>query len=178
MPLTKRPNVVSNGFIDAVLYELDEYMNRTPEWQNFNIEITSAVRTPLSQLNVINAYATSKNIKFDEFSSLDVYGTTVIDGETYYRWQRTWSKLLNIGIIVNPPLDAICLFDYINASGQNRKGQVIHQSPHIAGKAFDISGQAGLDKIKRLIDGAIKEQVGIKSYTIERENNAFHCNII
>ena len=176
MPLTKRPTVVSNGHIDIVLNELEEYMNRTPEWANFNIEITSAVRTVYTQLVIIETYANKKGIRFAEFVSGDPDAMVTIDRKKYYAWQRTWSKLLNVGIIINPCYDAECLHDYI-VNGVNKKGSIIKQSTHMQGSAFDISGNAGLDNLKRLIEGAMKDKIGISSFLVERKNNALHCNI-
>ncbi len=176
MPVIKRKSFISNEKLDKVINNLDEYMKKTPKWSNFNIELTSGYRTPEVQLTIIESYAIKNKIKFPEFDPYNVSKKVIVDGKNVYCWQRTWSKLLNIGIIVNPCFDAECLFDYI-VGGVNKKGQIIKQSTHMQGRAFDMSGNVGLDKEKELIEDAMKAGVGIISYLIERNNNAAHCNI-
>ena len=88
-----------------------------------------------------------------------------------YIWQMAWSNLLNLGVIINPPLPAVALMDYWRG-GLNKKGMLIGVSPHTKGKSFDLSGTDSLAIVQSL---KLKEK--IKGYLLERENNCIHVDI-
>jgi hypothetical protein len=100
------------------------------------------------------------------------------DGKKIATWQRAWSRLLNKGIIVNPPLEAECLFDYFR-NGVNKKGQKIGMSPHYYGKAFDISGGEDYNPVNEteVIKHALADKLkGLKGYLLERKQNCLHVD--
>lgn len=171
---------ISNDHIDQVLLQLDYFISRS-QYRDMILRITSGVRTPDSQLRVIKGYAGTKQVFYASEISDDVnLKINIPNVGLVYTWQRTWSKLLNLGIIVNPPIDAICIDDYykvINGLRVNRKGILIPSSPHIKGKAFDVSGYLGMDVTFALLDTAMKSGVGIINIVSERENNCQHCDI-
>ena len=173
--------VVTNPNIDKVLGNLDYFVSNS-QYTDVTLYITSAVRTTESQLKIINNYAYLKSVIYKPEMVEDVNKKIFIPvlGKEVYSWQRTWSKLLNIGIIVNPPFEAEVLEDYwktINGLKVNRKGTMIKGSPHILGKAFDVSGRNGIDLTFACLDTAMKSGVGITNILIERENNALHNDI-
>lgn len=104
--------------------------------------------------------------------------TRIYEGKTIYGWQLLWSKLLNIGIIINPPIEAEVLFDYISG-GVNKKGITIKESVHSKGLAFDISGGEDHDPSNELarVKQALEAKLpGLKGYTLERKNNCLHVD--
>jgi hypothetical protein len=152
-----------NEKLNATLQRIDKY------WPANGEKVTSGVRDPEDSLRIIRQYLRAKNL-----AKIYPYAMTGAidqkDGKQYV-WQEAWSHLLNIGVIINPPYPAECLKDYFRG-GVNKKGQVIGQSPHIRGTAFDLSGTDSEVIVKRL-----KEDGMIRGYLVERENNAIHCDI-
>ena len=94
-----------------------------------------------------------------------------------YSWQMAWSHLLNLGVIINPPVAAKCLmhttFDKID-----RFNKVINQTPHAKGTAFNVGGGGnGVTDEAAVIQKALNNKVpGLVGYLIERENNALHVS--
>jgi hypothetical protein len=172
--LKLRPNII-RGFeeVDKVIVRLDKYfgMFKHEAW------VTSIVRLPSDQLRIIIDYANKHNIPVN-FKVEDVE-KKLPNGN--YIWQETWSLLLNKGIIINPPIAAKVLHDYIK-NGENRKGQIIPPSPHFFGRCFDISGSSnGIDDELKIINSAITQDpiLGklILKITPERVNNALHIDV-
>ena len=100
------------------------------------------------------------------------------DPDGNYSWQLAWSNLLNVGVIINPPVKAICLMNYIR-KGVNKKGQYINQTPHSSGTAFNIGGGSNgiMDELTVLNDALKEKKIpGLKSFLAERENNALHVD--
>jgi hypothetical protein len=156
--------VVLNDRLNAVLTRIDKY------WPPQGEKVTSGVRSPEDSLRIIRTYLKSKDLARHYPDAM----TCKIDAKLsngYYVWQMAWSHLLNTGVIINPPLPAACLMDYVRG-GVNKKGQVIGQSPHIRGTAFDISGTDSHTIVKRLVEDKM-----IRGYLLERENNCIHCDI-
>lgn len=156
--------VVLNDRLNSVLTAIDKY------WPPQGEKVTSGVRSPEDSLRIIRTYLKSKDLARLYPDAI----TCKIDAKLpngYYVWQMAWSHLLNKGVIINPPLPASCLMDYIR-NDKNKKGQVIGQSPHIRGTAFDISGTDSLIIVKRLVEDKM-----IRGYLLERENNCIHCDI-
>jgi hypothetical protein len=154
--------------------------------------VTSGKRDPSDQLRIIRDYSINKKIRglYPEFSqglflnwSLDKKVKFQIDGvdREIFWWQQTWSKLLNIGVLINPPITAECLMDSLRANGTNRKNCVIPASSHFSGKAWDIGGGDDHNPTNeyQVIEEAKKDQnTRIFSLTLERENNCIHINIL
>jgi hypothetical protein len=179
--LTLAPGVIQTPETDPVIYALDSRF----AMRGVKARVTSIKRTPEDQLRIIRDYCVKKGV-VNEFPEIlfdrPVTGRDEVTGflEPIYYWQRAWSRLLNIGVIINPPMGAKCLFDYINKEGVNKIGQIILPSPHFFGKSFDIGGGPNgigdeLDIVKM---AAADPKVGIKKYVIERENNAIHIDVV
>ena len=178
--LKLRDGVVLTPATEVVIIALDKYF----EQANCIAWVTSVLRTAQDQLRIIrNELVRRKlDVKYPDAISKGVNDKVTIGGKEYYAWQYGWSALLNVGFIVNPPIAAICLMDYISG-GVNKKGKLINTSPHIAGLAFNVGGGADgisgsvaneLAIIQKALDNKLK---GLKSILAERNNNAVHCNV-
>lgn len=162
---------------DVVIAKLDRYFARA----NHTAWVTSVLRTPEQQLGVIRKYAVLKEVdkEYPEILTCKVEDKDA--NGVYYKWQWAWSRLLNIGIIINPPVAAKCLFDYYRR-GVNMKGRIIPPSIHSSGLAFDIGGRAGVDPTPvdelEIVTEAMSEEpaIGIASLLLERGNNCLHVN--
>jgi hypothetical protein len=165
----KYRKIILNDELDSVLSAIDHY------WPPASEIVTSGIRVPDDSLRIIRQYLRSKGLdkKYPEAMTCDILdkGKDIrFDGDIY-AWQAGWSALLNAGVIVNPPFEAVCLMDYFR-NGINKKGQRIGQSPHVKKKAFDLSGTDSLTIVKRLVEDKM-----IRGFLLERENNCIHCDI-
>lgn len=172
--LIVRPGVILTETIDPVIAGLDPY------FEGRHAYVTSGLRTKEHQLDIIKQYAKLKGVA-KEFPAVV---TATLDAKTFYRekavyaWQPAWSRLLERGVIINPPVAASPLFDYIR-NGVNRKGVIIMPSPHMRGTAFDIGGGVdGVEDERLIIALAIGKVAGLASVLVERENNAIHVNCV
>lgn len=177
--LIVREGVVLTPVIEPVIISLDDYFKQA----NCIAYVTSGLRTAEDQLRIIRNELIKRklDIKYPDAISKGVNDKVIVGGKEYFAWQYAWSNLLNVGFIVNPPVPAICLMDYIS-NGTNKKGQLFNASPHITGTAFNVGG--GVDGIsgsvtnelaiiQKALDNKLK---GLKSILQERNNNALHCN--
>lgn len=174
--LVVNKNVVLTPHIDPVIYDLDAEF----EAAQLKSYVTSGLRTPEDQLRIIrNALVTNRLANDYPEAFLAIDHKVEYEGNTIYGWQLGWSKLLNIGFIVNPPYDANVLMDYVRpGSKENKKGKMIYQSPHTRGTSFDIGGgKDGLNNELEVIKGAMGKVKGLKGYLLERNNNCLHCDV-
>lgn len=179
--LTVSSNVILTETCDPVIVALDSHF----ESARVKARVTSCLRTPDSQLAIIRNYMRSKGLdeKYPVGMSCGIDEVIRWNNpdsgqlEEVYGWQPAWSKLLNIGVIINPPLPARVLMDYYRR-GDNRKGAIIQPSPHFRGTAFDIGGAAnGIDDELTVVAAAYKLGVkGFINYLPEHDNNAIHCD--
>lgn len=181
--LKVNPGVVLAPIAEKVIIAMDAEF----EAEGKVAYVTSCVRTEESQLSVIRGYLTKMGLDktYPDAMVCKVEDKKTWEGEVVYMWQPGWSALLNAGVIINPPLDAVCLMDYIGAGGKNRKGEVIHASAHIRGQktqVFDIGGgKDGIDgnvvSEQKIVQKAIdKKMPGVVSMVIEHKNNCVHVN--
>lgn len=174
--LLLKPSVVLTPIIEPVICALDKYFEKA----NKIAYVTSGKRNPEGQLQIIRGYIEKKGFK-DEFK--EAFNKGVHDKFTHekfgsiYSWQLGWSKLLSVGVIINPPCAAACLLDYIR-DGINKKGRIINGSPHFNGTAFDIGGaDNGIGDETAILMQALKDRVpGLMNVLPERENNANHID--
>jgi hypothetical protein len=170
--------VVMTPIIEPVIVALDEYFREA----NKKAYVTSGLRNPESQLTIIRSYLKNKGYEKhfpDAFAyEVDKMVEDPKHGEIY-AWQLGWSKLLNIGVIINPPKLSYPLMDYFR-NGINKKGVLINGSPHFKGTAFDIGGGVnGITDETAILMKAMKDGVlGLVNILPERENNANHCDCI
>lgn len=177
--LKVREGVILTPIIEPVIIALDKYFEKA----NCSAWVTSGLRSADDQLRIIRNELIKRKLdaKYPDAVSKSVNEKIAHEGQTIYAWQLGWSALLNVGFIVNPPVAAICLMDYIS-NGVNKKGQLINASPHFQGLAFNIGG--GADGISgtvtnelAVIQSAVNDKIkGIKSFLAERNNNALHIN--
>lgn len=177
MNITIRSGVVLSPSISRCLSAIDPYFS------DCSATITSGLRTVLDQIRIIKEKVARHGIEklYPEYiANIDreVTFTVPVDDYQYYWWQRAWSKLLNIGDIVNPPVPAEALFDYIRpGSTLNKKGRIIEVSPHLKGTAFDLSGP-DLEKIRAATAKAYEEgKSHISGFLEEKVNNAIHVDV-
>ncbi len=131
------------------------------------------------QLEIIRDYAATYGIQeeFPEIISSRVMEKMNYDDKKIYTWQRAWSRLLHQGIIISPPMRAVCLFDYLLPSGENMKGKEMGISQHFFGKAFDIESPSCLVKVMEVLSIAIEKKLpGLKSFSQERAGGCLHIN--
>jgi hypothetical protein len=170
------PGVILTPTIEPVIVGLDDYYRA----ENKKAYVTSGLRYPLNQLQIIRSYIEKKGLKA-QFPELFTKGVNdkIIHDEfgLIYTWQMGWSKLLNIGVIINPPIAAACLMDYIR-NGINKKGLVIQGSPHFKGSAFDIGGGPNgiTDELGPIQKAQADKLPGLVGILPERENNAIHVD--
>lgn len=165
-------SVVLTPVIAPVIEALDKYF----EEANLKAVVTSGLRNSQDQLRIIRQYLVSKGLseKYPEAMSCELQDKGP-DG--HFKWQMAWSNLLNIGVIINPPVQARVLMDYVKA-GRNLKGSNIPASSHFRGTAFDIGGSHNsIQDEAAVVARAHADGIpGLVSYLPERENNAIHCN--
>jgi hypothetical protein len=170
-------NVITTPTIDRTLVLLDPYFENEP------VTVTSGLRTAEKQLEIIAEKVKQHHLEamFPEWllfkgNKADV--KTKIDEHQFYWWQRSWSKLLNLNDIVNPPLAAILLEDYTKPGTViNKKGSVVDISPHQRGNAFDIGGGTRIhERANIILKAANEKKCFIFSYLVEYVNNAIHIN--
>jgi hypothetical protein len=174
--LLLKPGVKLTHVIEPVIVSLDKYFKEI----NKVAYVTSGLRDPEEQLQIIRGYLVSKGLKDQHKEAFGKCSSAKINSDKYgliYSWQIGWSKLLNMGVIINPPFAAGCLMDYIR-NGVNKKGLVISGSPHFKGTAFDIGGSSnGIEDELPAIKKAFADKVpGLVGYLPERENNAIHLD--
>lgn len=166
------PNVILTPIIDAVITKLDPYFINHPS------VVTSGLRDAYKQLEVIRQYLKIKGLDSKYPQAMTCKPTDMVVGNsTEYVWQMAWSNLLSVGVIINPPLQAKCLMDYIR-NGVNKKGEIISQTPHARGTAFNIgAGANGVEDEAAILQKALNDKLpGLADFIKERENNALHCD--
>lgn len=175
--LTLRSGVIRTAVTDPVIARLEPYFAE----RNHHAIVESIFRDPDAQLRLIQKYCRQRNVKYTQVHWATVKSRIEFQGRDVYQWQPAWSALLSIGVIINPPLDAVCLMDYWR-DGINKKGRMIPASPHQRGTEFDIGGRGGSDATVTdelaVVQEAMRRDpaIGIRSYTIERENNCLHIS--
>jgi hypothetical protein len=173
--LTVNPGVKMTPKAEKVIISLDPYFERA----KLKARVTRVLSTPDDQLAIIR--------NFLKIHQLDKkYPTAMICGlmdkvANQYVWQMAWSNLLNIGIIINPPMAAECLMDYVR-DGVNKKGKIINQTPHVRGDCFDVGGRGGdnptIDDELIVMRQAQKDRLpGIKFILAEHGNNCVHTDV-
>jgi hypothetical protein len=171
--LIVQDSVILTPVIEPVIVALDEYFER----HKLKAFVTSGLRDHNAQLRVVRNYLVRKGLDKVYPLAMTCKAEDKNPDGTYV-WQMAWSNLLNVGVIINPPLRAQCLMNYIR-NGVNKKGQFINQTPHAAGKAFNVGGGSnGIMDELAVLNEALKEKKipGLKSFLAERENNALHVD--
>lgn len=171
--------IVTAPAIDRTAAALDKY------FENYPVTMTSGKRTAQVQLRIIQDKVKHHGIDklYPEFNlcfgSGAEFKTKIDGGEEYYFWQRAWSKLLNIGDIVNPPVPAEVLFDYYRpGSTVNGKGRVIGASPHAEGLAFDLAGHDIKEIGNRVHLAKENGDAFVHGYLVEPVNSAVHVDCV
>lgn len=170
--LTINPGVILTPIIEPVIYLLDPYFEKA----NLKAVVTSGLRDAYKQLEVIRQYLKMKGLDTKYPDAMVCKPQEEVAG--VYKWQMAWSNLLNVGVIINPPLAATCLMDSLRPNGTNRKGTLINQTPHARGTAFNIgAGANGVADETIVLQKALNDKLpGLAGFLAERENNALHCD--
>lgn len=174
-----RPGVVLTETIEPVIISLEKYFANA----HVMAWVTSGLRGPEDQLRIIRNALTARHLdaQYPDVFKKGIADKIEVNGKLVYAWQFGWSKLLNVGFIVNPPFTAEVLMDYYRpGSIENRKGRIIGQTPHATGRAFDIGGgEGGIARELKVVQGALKAGVkGLKGFLAEHGNNCVHCDCI
>lgn len=186
--LKVKPGVVLTPIIEPVIVGLDRKFSQAKKeaW------ITSGKRDPAGQLRVIVDLALQHLLgnEFDFLGSMTLETTTEFEGQPVLAWRVVWSRLLNLGVIVNPPEKSKTLMDYNRvdeASGHlvlyKPPGYEIDASDHFLGTCADIGGgDNGISDELAIVQAALaaKDVPGLVSCVIERKNNCVHfkCEIL
>ena len=165
--------------VDPVIYRLDPFFERA----NLRGEVSRALVTSSSQLALIRRQVQVQGLlpRYPEIEHAHLDDRVWWHDQFVYAWQPGWSALLNVGYIINPPRPAECLMDYWR-NGVNKKGQVIRESPHQRGTAFDIRGSTGepgiVDEL-RVVERAIAsgEFPDIAGILPEHKNGCVHVDV-
>jgi len=170
---------VMTPVIEPVILALEPYFAEAKTYAT----VVSGLRTADDQLRIIRDYLRLKNLgeKYKETLTGKVTDKFIWQGREVYVWQPGWSALLNSGFIINPPMPAECLMDYVNKNGENKKGKIIDASVHFKGTAFDIAGGVdGITNELEIIKKARGNVKGLVGYVAERNNNCLHidCKLI
>lgn len=175
--LKVKEGVRLNPKLDEAIAELEKDFAE----EGLEAWVTSGERTSEDQLDTIQKYAKRNGVEkeFPEILTCGVNDKIDFGTQKIFTWQRAWSRLLNIGVIVNPPLPAKCLFDYMR-DGVNKKGTIIGYSPHYYGKAIDIGGGSDKSPVNEaeVVKKAIARRApGIKGLLLEPKNNCCHVDL-
>lgn len=163
--------------------------------EGVTLTVTRGHSTPLEQLKKIEREAKEEDCMFTEFRPGNLHDKTGIwrGGKEVqvYLWQQTWSMLLLRGVVINPPLAAVCLEHYIRPSGQDMYGEIMTASPHI--KELDDPEPCPIDwsarvnrnttieridpeTVARILLAAKKAGAGIRYVKIEPYNVCVHTD--
>ncbi len=161
---------------EKVIIALDAYFERA----NLKARVTRVLSTPDDQLRIIRNYLVKKGL--DKKYPVAMICGLMDKKDGIYAWQMAWSNLLNVGIVINPPLAAKCLMDY-KRNGVNKKGQIINQTPHVKGDCFDIGGAGGddatiADELVVMRQAEKDKLPGLKYILPEHGNNCIHNDVI
>lgn len=182
--LKVRKGVVLTDIIDAKIAQLDRWFGAV----SHSAWVSSGKRDEYGQLRVIVNLALEHNLgaEFDYLATMTLESMREYNGELVLEWAIVWSRLLNLGVIVNPPRRQKTLMQYnvVDEATGNLKlykepGYEIGPSGHFAGTDFDISGgEDGISNELSVVKAAFdsREIKGFKSYKIERKNNCIHCH--
>jgi len=169
------PQAVMTPTIEPVIVALEPYFQEAKLYGT----VVSGLRVPDDQLRIIRDYLRIKNLhnKYPDAMKGTVDEKMDWYGQSVYKWQPGWSALLNSGFIINPAIGCICLMDYINSHGENKKGKFIDASVHFKGTAFDIGGATdGIGNELQVIKKALGKVNGLVGYVAERNNNCLHID--
>ncbi len=171
--LVVKEGVVLTPIIEPVIVALDKYF----EEAKLKAYVTSGLRDADAQLRVIRSYLIRKGLDTKYPAAMTCKVTDKLpNGE--YTWQMAWSNLLNLNVIINPPVPAKVLMNYVR-NGKNKIGSLIGATPHSSGTAFNVGGgNNGIgDELAVLAKAVADKKIpGIKSFLAERENNALHVD--
>lgn len=171
--LTVKGGVYLNEKLLAAAEQLDPFYEDLPSI------ITSGFRSAAEQLELINEKMKRHGIKDDTWTLM--YGNkpevmVALDGVQVFWWQSGWSKVLGKQDLINPPLPAAVLYDYIDPdTKENKKGKTIEISSHQKGRAFDVGGGDDLmGRAERGIRAMKSGKVSILNARIEHVNSCIH----
>jgi hypothetical protein len=153
------------------------------------ITVTRGHSTPQEQFEILSRFGGDHGCFSPEFlpdGPLDLKINIPPIGLVYH-WQRTWSRLLHLGVVVNPPLPAICLDDYTRPSGEKMQGKLVHESTHISGQAngcwpidfsAKVNGVVNFELVRDILATAQAASAGIKEIKVEHGNGCVHIDTI
>ncbi len=184
-PLKNKFLILKKGCIrseatDEVIVALDTFF-KLKKLKSF---VTRIVATPEDQLKLIKDFLIREKLAQKYPAAMKSKPEDKISNKlpSPYVWQKAWSNLLHIGILINPPLKAEVLMNYIR-DGKNKRGEIINPSYHETGLAFDIGGQYKgveiINKVAEIIDNVKNKhhEIGIRDFVIEHKNNCVHVDV-
>ena len=128
-------NILPGAVLDERQRSIIAAVDPHAEAEGVALTVTRGHSSPLEQLAMIERKARENNCLFKEFVSENLNDQALIwrDGKQMqaYLWQQSWSALLLKGIVINPPLAAVCLEHYIRPSSEDMYMKIMYPSPHI-----------------------------------------------
>jgi hypothetical protein len=157
---------------------------------NLQVTLTSGRRTQWGQIAVIRKLALDAGIQSDAFYTdflkerfvSDMIRWDDVQGQRLvYWWAPVWSKCLNLGLIVNPPIKALCLEHSFRNDGTDRYMDIIAASPHLdpRGTCIDLSAGKDYSPNNELAVLNIARQYtscAILNIVVERKQNCIHVD--
>jgi len=192
--ITRKEDAVFDSYQEKILEAIEFFS------AGYTITATRGHSSPLEQLRIIEQYAIQDDVLLKPFKRDDVHTRIYDENEQQeiYLWQHAWSALLNLytitkgekGKLINPPLAAICLREYVR-NGVDMRGKIINPSPHISGgksgawpidfsgkiKLSDGSKMTSLDIVADICHQAQLSGVAISNITKEIANNCVHIDL-
>jgi len=169
--LIVKEGVTLTPVIEPIIIKLDKYF----EQAGLKAYVTSGLRSPEDQLQVIRKYLIKNGLDKTYPGTMNCKLNDK-DEQGNYLWQYGWSALLNDGLIINPPLKAKVLMNYIK-NGVNKKGQYINQTPHSTGTALDIGGGANAIMDEYAVLLLANKDLKFKQLLPEHNNNCVHIGV-
>jgi len=177
--ITKKEGAVFDGNQIEVLARIEQFTT------GLELTATRGHSTPQEQLATLEKYARANKVLHQEFmpgAPVDVK-TNVPGVGLVYHWQRTISRLLHIGVVVNGPARFICLEDYTRPTGEQMKGKIIEASAHITGESNGlypidfsqkVNGTPNITLVESIMIKAKAAGAGIRFIKVEVKNGCVH----
>lgn len=177
------PGVVLTPIVEPVIVALDQLFQAAGR----SAYVTRALDDASGQLRTVKKYLVRMALDKKYPEAMMCENPTDKIGD-YYVWQLAWSNLLKLGVIINPPLKAVCLMDYFGpqGTGSNRKGKEMPQTKHALPAStgvgcFDMGGSSGEDKTIAdelvIVQKAFKKGIaGMVGIVPEHKNNCIHID--
>jgi hypothetical protein len=180
--ITKKEGAVFDGNQDEVIARIEPFTT------GMDLTATRGHSSALDQLATIEKFAGEHKVHFPEFKHgvldelIDIPGVGKV-----YLWQRTHSRLLVLGVVVNPPRPCRILENYIRPTGEKMLGKIMQASTHITGESDGmwpidfssrVNGVPNLALVNNILTRAKAAGAGIEFIRLEPGNGCAHVGTL